>query len=223
MTESVSRGATAIAEGVWLPTATFAGSTTPISIVREDGVVLFNNQAACDVFRPGTRPEQVIGANIRDGGPKEFFDERIALMQALAREGKHGVVRDVWRGRQLLTQLRLLPASENETLRRFLVLNIETQGEATPSTEPDLVWFDPEHQDLGLLALLSRRELEVLALVGRGMGAPQIARALHRSEETINTHKASLLRKLSCDNSMQLAMVAQRAGLTCEDAQRFTQ
>jgi DNA-binding NarL/FixJ family response regulator len=144
------------------------------------------------------------------------------MMRELARENKHGVVRDVWQGRQFLTQLRLLPAEAGESLRKFLVIQQQAPAKASPSTEPDLIWFDPEHQDLGLLALLSRREIEVLALVGEGLSAPQIAERLHRSEDTINTHKASQLRKLSCSNAFQLAMIAQRAGLTTDDAGPFT-
>lgn len=210
-----------IVDGIWLPMSTFATSTTPISIVREDGLMLFSNQALCDHFRIGMRPEQLTGANIRDGGPLEFFNERIELLHELARKGKHGVIRDLWRGQQFLTHVLLLPRLPGETLRRFLILNLRVQGEAPPSIKPDRLWFSPDHQDLGLLALLSRRELEVLALLGQGLGAPLIAKALHRSEDTINTHKAALLRKLSCANSTQLAMVAQRAGLTREDAERF--
>jgi DNA-binding CsgD family transcriptional regulator len=211
-----------LVEGVWLSLASLASSTTPVSIVREDGLVCFNIQAVSDLFRPGMRPEQVIGANIRDGGPREFFDERIALMHDLAREEEHGVVCDVWQGRQFLTQLRLLPAERGESLRKFLIIHQEVSGRASPSAEPDLIWYEPELQDLGLLALLSRRELEVLALVGQGLSAPQIAERLHRSEDTINTHKASLLRKLSCSNAIQLALIAQRAGLTIDDAEPFT-
>ena len=47
------------------------------------------------------------------------------------------------------------------------------------------------------------------------------AERLHRSEETINTHRASLLRKLSCQNAVQLAVLSHRAGLKFSDGERI--
>jgi DNA-binding NarL/FixJ family response regulator len=43
---------------------------------------------------------------------------------------------------------------------------------------------------------LTRRELEVLQLIGNGLGNREIAHRLHVSEETVKTHVQRLLRKL---------------------------
>ncbi len=58
------------------------------------------------------------------------------------------------------------------------------------------------------VSALSPSELEVLHLVGSGMGTAEIAQQLSRSIKTIESHKANIKRKLSLDNSNQLALFA---------------
>jgi two-component system nitrate/nitrite response regulator NarL len=60
---------------------------------------------------------------------------------------------------------------------------------------------------------LTPRELEVLELLARGMGNPEIARALYLSEHTIKNHVSSLLAKLEVENRIQAAVRAVRAGI----------
>jgi two-component system nitrate/nitrite response regulator NarL len=72
-----------------------------------------------------------------------------------------------------------------------------------PATiEPDLVGAD-----------LTPREHEVLELLARGMGNPEIARALYLSEHTVKNHVSSLLAKLQVENRIQAAVRAVRAGI----------
>ena len=58
------------------------------------------------------------------------------------------------------------------------------------------------------VSTLSPSELEVLHLVGTGMGTAEIAQQLSRSIKTIESHKANIKRKLSLENSNQLARFA---------------
>ncbi len=51
---------------------------------------------------------------------------------------------------------------------------------------------------------LSDRELEVLQLVGRGLGASQIAQKLHLSVKTVETHRANLKEKLNLADAAAL-------------------
>lgn len=55
---------------------------------------------------------------------------------------------------------------------------------------------------------LSPSELEVLHLIGSGMGTAEIAQQLSRSIKTIESHKANIKRKLKLENSNQLALFA---------------
>lgn len=58
------------------------------------------------------------------------------------------------------------------------------------------------------VSTLSPSELEVLHLIGSGMGTAEIAQQLSRSVKTIESHKANIKRKLQLENSNQLALFA---------------
>lgn len=60
---------------------------------------------------------------------------------------------------------------------------------------------------------LTRREHEVLELIGRGMSNKRIALELGVSEKTVKTHVGHLLAKLGVNDRTQAAMQAVRAGL----------
>ncbi|BEL06109.1 two component system response regulator [Actinoplanes sichuanensis] len=75
----------------------------------------------------------------------------------------------------------------------------------TPPVRPD--------RDLELVEGLSGRERDVLVLLAQGLSNAEIGRQLFVSEGTVKTHVYRLFTKLNCDNRVQAAMVAQRAGL----------
>lgn len=60
---------------------------------------------------------------------------------------------------------------------------------------------------------LSERELEVLALLARGLSNRQIANELYLSIETVKTHARTLFRKLDVKNRTQAALAAPRFGV----------
>jgi PAS domain S-box-containing protein len=64
-----------------------------------------------------------------------------------------------------------------------------------------------------LLKRLTEREKEVLALIAEGLSVAEIARRLHRSTKTIESHRLSLGRKLGVDNRVKLARLAIQADL----------
>lgn len=73
---------------------------------------------------------------------------------------------------------------------------------------------DFRHNDLGPLAVLTNRELEILALIARGLSTKEIAKSLNRSVKTVESHRTSIGAKLNMDNRVHLAEIARRAGLT---------
>lgn len=77
------------------------------------------------------------------------------------------------------------------------------QPETTPSPANDPL------TDLGI----SRREGEVLGLLGLGRTNRQIAEELFISEKTASVHVTHLLRKLNVASRVEAAAVAQRVGL----------
>ena len=65
----------------------------------------------------------------------------------------------------------------------------------------------------GLPADLTRREREVLALVGSGLSNAEIADRLHVGVTTVKTHMSSLIAKTGTANRIGLAVLAARAGI----------
>ncbi|SHG43879.1 response regulator [Streptoalloteichus hindustanus] len=63
------------------------------------------------------------------------------------------------------------------------------------------------------VACLTERELDVLALIGRGISNSEIGHRLHLSEGTVKAHVSRVLTKLGCENRVQAAIVAHEAGL----------
>ncbi|MCL6614306.1 MAG: response regulator transcription factor [Firmicutes bacterium] len=65
----------------------------------------------------------------------------------------------------------------------------------------------------GLPEPLTEREMEVLKLIGRGLGNREIAARLVLSEKTVKTHVASILQKLQVKSRTQAALFAAEHGL----------
>ena len=68
-----------------------------------------------------------------------------------------------------------------------------------------------EAEDLAVA--LSEREREVTVAVGQGLGNAEIARQLYVSEATVKTHLAAAQGKLGARNRVEVAVLAERAGL----------
>ncbi|MEO3862667.1 response regulator transcription factor [Acrocarpospora sp. B8E8] len=60
---------------------------------------------------------------------------------------------------------------------------------------------------------LTRRELEVLALIGMGLSNAEIADRLHVGLTTVKSHVSTAMEKLRLRNRIQAAVVAHRLGL----------
>ena len=56
--------------------------------------------------------------------------------------------------------------------------------------------------------LLSKREREIVIMVGKGMTTAEVARSLCISEFTVSTHRKNIMRKLRVKGAVQLANIA---------------
>jgi DNA-binding NarL/FixJ family response regulator len=92
--------------------------------------------------------------------------------------------------------------------RRLIADFAGTSGPAVP--EPDA---EPA-ADSSLIARITDREREVLALVGQGLSNAEIAERLVISAATAKTHVARLFAKLEARDRVHLAIIAYENGLT---------
>ncbi|HEV2068571.1 MAG TPA: helix-turn-helix transcriptional regulator [Acidimicrobiales bacterium] len=88
--------------------------------------------------------------------------------------------------------------AEASVLRRLLATFAATRDRARGGSPP---------------GSLTPRELEVLALVGRGLSNTDISERLYVSENTTKTHIGNLLAKLGAPNRAHLVIAAYESGL----------
>jgi DNA-binding NarL/FixJ family response regulator len=156
--------------------------------------------AIVDLSLPGANGIELI-KNIRAEFPKltilvlSMHDESLYAVRAL-RAGAQGYVmkheamanviqaiQEVLSGRPYLS-----PAMAAQVITKFAYGQVE--GEPDPTER------------------LSDRELEILELIGKGSEVRQIAKLLHLSPKTVETHRAHIKEKLQLKNSREVARFA---------------
>src|SRR5438132_3067476 len=156
--------------------------------------------AIVDLSLPGANGIELI-KNIRAEFPKlpilvlSMHDESLYAVRAL-RAGADGYVmkheamanviqaiREVFNGRPYLS-----PAMAAQVITQFAHRQAEGETDAVER--------------------LSDRELEILELIGKGNDVRQIAKVLHLSPKTVETHRAHIKDKLDLKNSREVARFA---------------
>jgi DNA-binding CsgD family transcriptional regulator len=200
-----------------------------VAILTEEGRVLWANAQISRMYRgEDALPSESVGRKITELFPENWANERIAISRRCAENGKPVLLRSIWKGEQILTWMRPIDTQSNDhrngdaAPRRLLAISRKHAGGTSGgfARGEDFDRIDSGVIDLGPLDVLSTRELEVLALLGQGLSAAEIAQVLHRSVKTINTHRESIGKKLRIDDRVKLAEIAHRAGLRMEDAER---
>ncbi len=212
-----------LAQTAW--TSLTAEPTTGVTIVNGDGVVLYcNQQAAVILAGNDARPEDLIGRSALEWSTQAYLEERRELMRQIAADGKPRLLRTIWRGFQIYSWVQQIEPDEetNEPSGVFMYITRRVTGD--PSAQhvqsPTVEVFESNVMRLGPLDVLSPRELEVLALLADGLTVKEVAARLHRSPKTIENHRNAIGKKLDACDRRSLLDMAQRAGLTIEDAQR---
>src|SRR5437870_4206684 len=153
-----------------------------------------------DLSLPGANGIELI-KNIRAEFPKlpilvlSMHDESLYALRAL-RAGAEGYVmkheamanviqaiHEVFNGRPYLS-----PAMAAQVITKFAHRGSQSEADAVER--------------------LSDRELEILELIGKGKEVRQIAKRLHLSPKTVETHRAHIKEKLNLQNARQVARFA---------------
>jgi len=98
-----------------------------------------------------------------------------------------------------------------------LVPVVETALVETSGVRPMV--YRARVDDLGMLSVLTEREVEVLRLIGLGLSSEDIASVLHRSVKTVQGHRVALGNKMRITNRVELARIALLSGITKMDGE----
>ncbi|MCB9840841.1 MAG: PAS domain-containing protein [Phycisphaeraceae bacterium] len=179
-----------------------------VTLIDEHGVFVDANEAALEWL--GTTREDAMGKPIATFLPPSIVQERTGLYTRCAREREPVCLEGYIGG--VLIQCNLRPFSlEGDGGTYILCVSRPVRPGLSDGGVPT---SRAQTHDMGPLAKLTDREIEVLGHIGRGLTTAQIAKAMHRSVKTIEWHRVSLGNKLEASNRVELARFAIRYGLT---------
>lgn len=206
-----------------LPVQPFVTSPTcTVFYLTAEGRILYvNRQAATTYIAAEAKPSELVGRDIKDFLPEPWVRERLGWFRRVLESGKPLLARCIWRGEQRLAWINAGPVTPDR-LSTIVMIIQPVHGHAVREglDVPQDSYVESEFIDLGPLSVLSRRELEVLALLGLGYPIKGIAAELNCSVKTCEKHRAALGAKLRAPSRAALVALALRAGLSLADALR---
>jgi DNA-binding CsgD family transcriptional regulator len=197
-----------------------AFSQTPgvgVSITDAEGNLIFVNSTALVLFSE-TDQLDYTGKRISDYHPPEFVEERLAMIRRVLDENRPLSIEHIYLGKRIESTVWPLP-DKRPPCDRVLVIS-RAYSENSPAgglKAPEVL--HSEYIDLGPLNVLSKREIEVLVLMGHGMSVPSAAKMLYRSPKTIERHKASISHKLQLKGQADMVAIVTAMGLQLDDAE----
>jgi DNA-binding CsgD family transcriptional regulator len=186
-----------------------------VALMAPDGTTLFCNETAATMFGGGTAAEH-IGRKLTELYPREWAEEKIALLRRVAETDERLLIRYIWEGKRVEAQYQRIPDHEAGGPRILVTIREGVTEDRFIPEGFEIVKIDTSN--FGPLSVLTPRELEVLALIGQGKSAKEIADTLGCSPRTVERHRDSIGKKLNKNDRVSLALVAQAAGLELRDA-----
>lgn len=161
----------------------------------------------------------LVGRALASATPPDWAAERVAATVQACRESRALTLLAIVGGQRVLTRVLPIRQGPGPATRALLLIEPTTPDAVDrllAARSDDVLWS--RVHDLGPLDALTARELEILALLGRGLRTRDIAEALGRSVSTIDGHRERMGQKLGISDRAELVSVARRAGLRVEDA-----
>ena len=188
-------------------------ANVPLWIVDATGRIEFASRAAINIMADG-RP--VTGRSLGDLLPGDIGLERLGMISRVASNGRPILMIEMVRGRWSRTVIRRLCVLPRPVVLVLHCLGWNGREQPRPDEFERYDVIEPRSHDAGVLACLTRREMEVLALIGEGLSTLEIAARLSRTPKTVEWHRSSLGRKLNLGTKIELAQLAIASGLTSE-------
>lgn len=159
----------------------------------------------------GIEQEDLVGLHIGDAFPPRIAAELSDLLDEHAALKRPFLAWMMVRGRWIMLLCKPVETIKDNKVQ-FVLLHA-TNWASWNACICDVCVHTLRHLDLGPLGMLTKRELEVFALIGRGFTTEQIASRLHRSKRTVQGHRVSLGRKLRAKTRGEITRQAAEAGL----------
>lgn len=197
-------------------------TTVMCTALSAEGTLMHISPAFARLLKgPDVRLADCVGANLTRVLGDRYGGERVRFARHAIATNQPVISRSVVRGRQYVSHFHPAFDSHDPDLRLAVVFHQVVEGPTNADDFERGEYIEAVNNDYGVLSTLSRREVEVAALLGQGLDAKTIAAKLSRSLETVSSHKKSLFSKLCVDNQLEASMIIRRAGLTERDAPRI--
>lgn len=194
-----------------------------IMIWNADGTILCANEVAARGFQQ-PNPESLQGKSLHDFAPANWATERYSVAKLAIQSGRRITFLEILGGYRLRTLIRPIRSQSDSVNHDCVLVTVEkitsTEYEYASSTKTNEMVVHANINDLGQLDALTSRELEVLALMGQGLRAKEIAKELCRSVSTVDNHRDNIGLKLNINDRGELIALAKLAALQVEDATR---
>lgn len=181
-----------------------------IAIIDTDGRVHYANPVFEQIVkRP---PGAAAGARLEEFFSRDFTESELRLIRSVCDTGRTVARLDFIRGTLRRRVFTPLPP-QDECPACVLLVSRQAVSEEGEAITPSTLTPGERADKLGALAVLSPREIEVLAMIGRGMRSKEIAGVLHRSIRTVHGHTAAISRKLGGISRAEMVRLALASGL----------
>lgn len=147
-------------------------------------------------------PADAIGQPMGVLGGSEWAHERLGLV---ARDSRPGVFAEVRAGRFCYL---FVTTGDQASGTRLLISRVSVPAPAHVAGPP---WLS--HHTWGVLGRLTRRQIEVLRHLSRGLDNIGIAKAIFKTRRTVEWHLRALYRILNADDRTELFRLGHEAGL----------
>ncbi|MEO1128985.1 MAG: LuxR C-terminal-related transcriptional regulator [Planctomycetota bacterium] len=200
-----------VAEASW--NALTADPAVGVAVIDVTGEIHYANEQIASMFL-GRTGDEIVGHTLFELYPPEWATERVRVFMDILQTGKPAIMRHIRRGVQLQSAIHAIDTPD-DLPPRFLTITHRGQ---TDADEERFEVIESEFANLGPLDKLTTRELEVLSLIKQGLKLNDIAKLLHRSVKTIDNHRSSIMKKLGVSSRVEMAKIAEMAGLEMRDA-----
>ncbi len=105
-------------------------------------------------------------------------------------------------------------SSDSDELKFAIRSLLKGQTYVSPSVASGVVGKDPSENGSGsVLSALSSREREVMKLLSEGKPNRDVAKILHISPRTIDSHRSNIMKKLGVSSNAELVQLALKHGM----------